>query len=132
MKIHVVLQRLWTYIGNVLITLTYVFFIIHIAKNNFLIRGQLLWCTTVFYCRNFHYLYSSFSKIHNFLPNPGRILPALTLNGLRPLSVNAGRILIGFGRKLWIIEKLDYFLCQLSCIKEELKWVQQVVVFFLP
>ena len=52
-------------------------------------------------------LHSSFSIIHHFLPYPGRILPALTSNGLRPLNINAGRILPGFGRKWWIIEKID-------------------------
>ena len=33
--------------------------------------------------------HSSFSIIHNSLPNPGRILPALIFNGLQPLNVNA-------------------------------------------
>ena len=55
----------------------------------------------------FEHWHSSFSIIHNFLPNPGRIPPALASNGLRPLNVNAGRILPGFGRKLWIIGKLE-------------------------
>ena len=50
---------------------------------------------------------SSFSIIRNFLPNPGRILPALTFNGCDPMNDNAGRILSEFGRKLRIIEKLD-------------------------
>ena len=50
---------------------------------------------------------SSFSIIRNFLPNHGRILPALTFNGWRPLYVNAGRILPWFGRKFRIIEKLE-------------------------
>ena len=49
---------------------------------------------------------SSFSIIHNFLPNHGRILPGLTFNGSEPLNVNTGRILPGFGRKLRIVEKL--------------------------
>ena len=49
---------------------------------------------------------SIFSIIRHFLPNPGRILTALTFNGLRPQNVNARRILPGFGRKWRIIEKL--------------------------
>ena len=52
---------------------------------------------------------SSFSIIHNFLPNHARILPGLTFNGSQPLNVNTGRILPGLGRKLRIIEKLEYF-----------------------
>ena len=51
---------------------------------------------------------STFPIFRNFLPNHGRILPALTYNGLQPLIVNAGRILPGFGRKLRNIGKLDY------------------------
>ena len=42
------------------------------------------------------------------------ILPALTYYGRNPLNVNAGRILPGFGRKWWIIEKLDYILIQIN------------------
>ena len=42
---------------------------------------------------------STFPIFHNFLPNYGRIPPALTYNGSQPLNVNAGRILPGFGRK---------------------------------
>ena len=49
----------------------------------------------------------SFPLFCNFLPNPGRILPALTYNGSQPLNVNAGRILPGFGRKLGNIGKHD-------------------------
>ena len=48
----------------------------------------------------------SFPIFPNFLPNPGRILPALTYNGSQPLNVNAGRILPGFGGKLGNIGKL--------------------------
>ena len=44
--------------------------------------------------------HSSFPIFPDFLPNPGRILPALTFNGCDPLYVNADRILPGFGRKL--------------------------------
>ena len=51
---------------------------------------------------------SGFPIFRNFLPNHGRILPALTYNGLQPLNANAGRILPGFGRKLWNIGKLAY------------------------
>ena len=47
----------------------------------------------------------TFPIFRNFLPNHGRILPALTHNGSQPLNVNAGRILPGFGRKLGNIEK---------------------------
>ena len=36
---------------------------------------------------------SSFPIFRNFLPNPGRILPALTFDGCDPSYVNAGRIL---------------------------------------
>ena len=50
----------------------------------------------------------SFPIFRNFLPNRGRILPALTYNGPQPLNVNAARILPGFGRKLRNIGKLDY------------------------
>ena len=50
---------------------------------------------------------SSFPIFRHFLPNHGRILPALTYNGSQPLNVNAGRILPGFGRKLGNIGKLD-------------------------
>ena len=49
----------------------------------------------------------SFPIFRNFLPNNGRILPALTCNGSDPLCVNAGRILQGFGRKLGNIGELD-------------------------
>ena len=42
-----------------------------------------------------------------FLPNHGRLLPALTCNGLQPLYVNASRILPGFGRKLGNTGKLE-------------------------
>ena len=45
-------------------------------------------------------LKSSFPIFRNFLPNPDRILPVLTYNGLQPLNANAGRILPGFGRKI--------------------------------
>ena len=50
---------------------------------------------------------SSFPIFRNFLPNPGRLLPALTFNGCDPLYVNASRILPGFGRKLRNIGKLE-------------------------
>ena len=53
---------------------------------------------------------SSFSIIHNFLPNHGRILPGLTFSGSEPLNVNTGRILPWFGRKWLIVEKIEYFL----------------------
>ena len=49
----------------------------------------------------------SFPIFPNFLPNPGRILPALTFNDCDPLYVNAGRILPGFGRKFGNIGKLE-------------------------
>ena len=52
--------------------------------------------------------YSSFSITRHFLPNPGRILPALTYNFWNPLNVNTGRILPWFGRKWRIIEKLEH------------------------
>ena len=35
-----------------------------------------------FRCCSCHRIKSHFSKIHNFLPNPGRILLTLTFNGL--------------------------------------------------
>ena len=50
----------------------------------------------------------TFPIFRNFLPNHGRILPALTHNGSQPLNVNAGRILPGFGRKLRNIGKLEW------------------------
>ena len=52
-------------------------------------------------------IHSSFPIFPHFLPNPGRILPALTFNGCDPLYVNAGRFLQWFGRKLRNIGKLD-------------------------
>ena len=55
--------------------------------------------------------HSSFPIFPNFLPNHGRILPALTYNGSQPLNANAGRILPGFGRKLGNIGKLDSDTC---------------------
>ena len=36
------------------------------------------------------------------LSNPSRILLVLTFNGRNQQNANAGRILLGFGRKLWI------------------------------
>ena len=51
--------------------------------------------------------HSSFCIIRSFLPIPGRILPALTFNRLRPLNVNTGRILPGIGRKCRIMQKLE-------------------------
>ena len=50
---------------------------------------------------------SNCSTIRHFPPNPGRVLPALTFNELWPWNVNAGRILLGFGRKWRTLEKLD-------------------------
>ena len=52
--------------------------------------------------------YSSFPIFPNLLPNPGRILQALTFNGCDPLYVNAGKILPGgFDGKLRNIGKVN-------------------------
>ena len=53
--------------------------------------------------------HSSFPMFRNFLPNPGRILAALTSKGCGPLYVNADRILLPwFSIKLRNIGKLDW------------------------
>ena len=44
----------------------------------------------------------------DFLPNHGRIPPALTYNGSQGLNIYAGIILPGFGRKFGNIGKLEY------------------------
>ena len=68
--------------------------------------------------------HSSFPIFPNFLPNPGRILPALTFNGCDPLYVNAGRILPWFGRKLRNIGKLEWPInCLAQC--EGSEWWQK-------
>ena len=53
---------------------------------------------------------SSFSIFHHFLPNYGRILPALTFNGRHKLNVNLGRILPWFGRKCRIVFSIVVFM----------------------
>ena len=52
-----------------------------------------------------------FSYISFFVPNHGRILPALTYNVSQPLDVNTGRILPGFGRKFGNIGKHECSRC---------------------
>ena len=47
-----------------------------------------------------------------FLPNAGRVLATLIFNGCDLLYVNTGRILLGFGRKLRNIGKLERVLYQ--------------------
>ena len=62
--------------------------------------------------------------MRHFLPNSGRILPALSFYGRIPLNVNAGRILPGFSRKRRIIEKLEYF--NESYRKDQYVYVQNI------
>ena len=56
--------------------------------------------------------YTSFSIIRDFLPNPGRILPALTFSGSQPLNVNAGRI----WQKIANYRKAQMFVISTYCI----------------
>ena len=50
---------------------------------------------------------SGFSTIRHFLPNSGRMLPAMTSNGLRPLNIGASRILPDLAENDGIMEKFD-------------------------